>query len=188
MLNFHKLFYNRRDISKKLFAISYFFFAKYLPSHRWGRIGIWSDSLRRFLCRRLFKKTGRIFGVCRGVDFPPLGCNVTLGEHANLGPYATIQGNGDLIMGEHIMMGENVHIYTQDHKISGMGFDGFTVATVKIGNHVWIGGNVVILRGVTIGDNSVIGAGSIVTKDVLPGAIVAGSPARLIRFRNSEKA
>lgn len=173
------------DIKRKIVAVAYFFFAKYLPSHRWGKIGVWSDILRRFLCRRLFKQTGKIFGVCRGVDFPPLACNITMGEHANLGPHASVQGNGELIMGEHIMMGEGVHIYTQDHKISGMGFDGFKVGTVTIGSHVWIGGRVVILKGVTIGNYAVIGAGSVVTKDVLPSAIVAGCPARVISFRTT---
>lgn len=170
---------------KKLFAVAYFFLAKYLPSYRWGKIGVWSDVVRRYLCRRLFKKTGRIFGVCRGVDFPPLTGNITMGEHANLGPYASVQGNGELIMGEHIMMGEGVHIYTQDHEVAGMGFDGFTVAAVTIGSHVWIGGRVTILKGVTIGDHAIIGAGSVVTKDIPTGAIAAGCPARVIRFRNA---
>lgn len=174
-------------LSKKIYAVVYFFFAKYLPSRRWGIIGVWSDSLRRYLCRKLFKKTGRIFGVCRGVDFPPLACNITLGEHANLGPYASIQGNGELIMGQHIMMGEGVHIYTQDHKINGMGFDGFQVGNVTIGNHVWIGGRVIILKGVNIGDYAIIGAGAVVTKDVPSGAIVAGCPAKIIKFRNASQ-
>lgn len=56
------------------------------------------------------------------------------------------------------------------------------VAPVKIGNRVWIGFNAIVLKGVTIGDGAVIGAGSVVTHDVPPGAIVAGNPARVIRM------
>ena len=52
---------------------------------------------------------------------------------------------------------------------------------VKIGNDVWVGGNSVILPGVTLGDGTVIGAGSVVTKDIPSGVIAAGNPCRVIR-------
>lgn len=58
---------------------------------------------------------------------------------------------------------------------------------VEIGNDVWIGGNAVILRGVTIGDGAIVGAGAVVTKDVPPYAIVGGVPAKIIRFRFDEE-
>ena len=59
--------------------------------------------------------------------------------------------------------------------------------TTYVGNDVWIGCNVVILPGVTIGDGAIVAAGSIVTKDVPPYAIVAGTPARVLRYRWDEK-
>lgn len=59
-------------------------------------------------------------------------------------------------------------------------------AGVRIGHDVWIGRSAIVLAGVTVGDGSVIGAGSVVTKDVPPYAIVAGNPARLIRYRFDE--
>jgi maltose O-acetyltransferase len=55
----------------------------------------------------------------------------------------------------------------------------------KIGRDVWIGANAVVLGGVTIGDGAVVAAGSVVTKDVEPGAIVVGNPARLVRRREA---
>ena len=58
--------------------------------------------------------------------------------------------------------------------LSGLGYDGYAVGNVVIGNNVWIGGRVTILNAVTIGDNAVIGAGSVVTKDVRKNAIAAG--------------
>ena len=57
---------------------------------------------------------------------------------------------------------------------------------VSIGNDVWIGARVIVLGGVTIGNGAVIGAGSVVTRDVPPYAVVAGTPARLIRYRFEE--
>lgn len=59
-------------------------------------------------------------------------------------------------------------------------------AAVKIGHDVWIGRSAIVLAGVTVGDGAVVGAGSVVTKDVPPYAIVAGNPARLIRYRFDE--
>lgn len=58
---------------------------------------------------------------------------------------------------------------------------------LKIGNDVWIGANVLLLEGITIGDGAIVGAGSVVTKDVSPYSIVAGSPARVIRYRFTEE-
>jgi maltose O-acetyltransferase len=171
-----------------LIRIIYYFFyytiAIHLPyGERWGVVGKLSSKFRRFICRRIFKKTGKIFGVGKNVDFGFDGHLITMGECANIGNNAWIRGNGELILGSHIMMGEFVIIYTQDHKISGLGYDGIVIGNVVIGNNVWIGGRVTILKGVTIGDNAVVGAGSVVTREVPPNAIVAGNPARVIRIR-----
>ena len=58
---------------------------------------------------------------------------------------------------------------------------------IKIGNDVWIGVNVTILPGVTIGENAVVGAGAVVTKDVPDNAVVVGNPARVIRYLDADK-
>jgi acetyltransferase-like isoleucine patch superfamily enzyme len=63
------------------------------------------------------------------------------------------------------------------------GYDGYPMGDVVISNNVWIGGRVTILKEVTIGDNAVIGFGSVVTKDVPKGATVAGNPARAFKMR-----
>jgi acetyltransferase-like isoleucine patch superfamily enzyme len=83
-------------------------------------------------------------------------------------------------IGSHVKIGDQVTIYdTYFHQIEP-GKDAFSAA-VEIGRNVWIGSHAVILPGVRIGDHSVIGAASIVTADVPPKSIVAGSPARVIR-------
>ena len=126
----------RHTPKRLLFYIIYYFFAiKLSYGDRWGVFGRLSHEFRTFVCRRIFKKTGKIFGVGKNADFGFGGHLITMGECAN------------------------------------------------IGNHVWIGGRVTILKGVTIGDNAVVGAGSVVTKDVPKDAIVAGNPAKVIRMR-----
>ena len=112
-----------------------------------GTIGKMSDGFRRHLCRSLFKKTGKEFRVGKNVDFGFLGHQITLGERANIGHHAWIRGGGQLIFGNDIMMGEFVLIYTQDHNVSGLGYYGYSVGDVVIGNNVWIGGGYNSARG-----------------------------------------
>lgn len=133
-----------------------------------------------------FIPPGRYFQWERkNVDFDFMGDLITLGERANIGNHAWIRGNGKLIIGDDIMMGEFALIYTQDHKMDGLGYDGYTLGDVVIGNNVWIGGRVTILKGVRIGNNAVVGAGAVVTKDVPDNAIVAGNPAKVLKMRTS---
>ena len=86
-------------------------------------------------------------------------------------------------IGDNCLFAPNVSIYTAGHPLHSAarntayeyGID------VTIGNNVWVGGNVVILPGVTIGDNAVIAAGSVVTKDVPAWTVAGGNPARVLR-------
>ena len=64
------------------------------------------------------------------------------------------------------------------HKINA---DSENTSPVNIGNHCWIGCNSIVLKGVSIGDGAVVAAGSVVTKDVPPGALIGGNPAKIIR-------
>ena len=85
------------------------------------------------------------------------------------------------------MIGPGVVIYSQNHnyiqKEKNINTQGYNTAPVKIENNVWIGACSIILPGVTINSNSIIGAGSIVTKDVPSNSIFAGNPAELIKKR-----
>jgi acetyltransferase-like isoleucine patch superfamily enzyme len=88
-----------------------------------------------------------------------------------------------VILGDRIQMGPNVGIYTAGHETSVLSRRKYIEFghPVRIGDDCWIGGNVVILPGVTIGEGCTIGAGSVVTKDIPPFSVAVGSPCKVIK-------
>ena len=134
------------------------------------------------ILKKLFGKTGEEIWI-----EPPFHCdygwNIETGEnfYANYG--TTILDVGKVTIGDNVMLAPNVSIYTASHPIHPLSRNsGYEYGIpVSIGNNVWIGGNVVILPGITIGDNAVIGAGSVVTKDIPANVIAAGNPCRILR-------
>lgn len=118
---------------------------------------------------------------------PPFHCEY--GSHIEVGEnfYANINcvmlDVGKITIGDNVLFGPNVSIYTAGHPIhpesrnSGYEYG----IPVTIGDNVWIGGSCVILPGVSIGNNVVIGAGSVVTKDIPDNVCAAGNPCRVIR-------
>jgi acetyltransferase-like isoleucine patch superfamily enzyme len=107
------------------------------------------------------------------------GARLTLGGgYANNG--AAIVCFGEISIGRDVAIGPEVFIRDSDsHRISGSGRS--STEPIRIGDRVWIGARAVILKGVTIGDGAIVAAGSVVTKDVAPGTLVAGVPAKFIR-------
>jgi maltose O-acetyltransferase len=88
-----------------------------------------------------------------------------------------------ITIGDDVLMGPNVQLLTPTHPLDpDTRRDKWEAALpITIGDNAWIGGMVVICPGVTIGQDAVIGAGAVVTKDVPPGSIAVGNPARVIR-------
>ncbi|MFW8592768.1 sugar O-acetyltransferase [Cribrihabitans neustonicus] len=107
------------------------------------------------------------------------GINITLGDNVYLNAGCTILDTAPVTIGNGTMLGPNVQIYcAQHHKNREKRAQGLEIALpVSLGADVWIGGGAILLPGVTIGDGAIVGAGSVVTRDVPAGAIVAGSPA-----------
>ena len=116
---------------------------------------------------------------------PPFHCdygyNITLGRDAFLNFGCVILDVVGVEIGEGVQIGPAVQLYAADHprdpaqRREGLEFG----RPVRIGAFAWIGGGAIILPGVTIGADAIIGAGSVVTRDVPPGATVAGNPARI---------
>jgi maltose O-acetyltransferase len=118
---------------------------------------------------------------------PPFFCtyggNIYVGDHVYLNVLCTILDCNEVRIGHHVMIGPGVHIYTAAHHLQAEPrIQGLEVARpVVIEDNVWIGGSAILLPGVTIGRNAVVGAGSVVSRSVPANRVVAGNPARLIR-------
>ena len=111
------------------------------------------------------------------------GCNIHIGENFFANFNLTILDEARVEIGDNAFIGPNVSIFTACHPLDAEARNKFVewAEPVKIGDSVWIGGCAVILPGVTIGDNVVIGAGSVVTKDIPSNVVVAGNPAKIIK-------
>lgn len=121
-----------------------------------------------------------------GVWIAP-GSGLVLGDDVDLAKDVLITSGGGVHIGARTLVGYRAQIISANHRVPegrnrifGAGHD---KAPVKIGSDVWIGANVIVLPGVTIGDGAVIAAGSVVTSDIDPYHIVAGVPARVIKQR-----
>ena len=111
------------------------------------------------------------------------GKNIYIGNDFTGNFNLTILDIREVYIGNHVMIGPNTLITTVGHPLSPKSRRnyGAFAKPVRIGNDVWIGGNVTILPGITIGNNVVIAAGAVVTKDVPDNSLVGGVPAKLIR-------
>lgn len=117
--------------------------------------------------------------------FPPFnsdfGKNITLGKRIFINSGCKVQDQGGVSIGDDTLIGHNVVIATLNHDLAPSRRADMHPAPVAIGRNVWIGSNATILPGVHIGDDAVVAAASVVTKDVPAGAVVVGSPARVVR-------
>jgi len=142
------------------------------------------------LCKRKFLSFGD------GADFRPgayaVGCSkISLGARVVIRPNSMLfadprDGGAGIYIEDDVMLGSGVHIYVHNHR-----FDDVTRPIIEQGHYdsravtiekgAWIGANSILLPGITVGANAVIGAGSVVTRSVPPRSVVAGSPAKIIR-------
>ena len=117
--------------------------------------------------------------------FPPFytecGVNIKLGKNVFINACCRFQDQGGITIGDGTLVGHNVTIATLNHDYNPNNRASITPKPVKIGKNVWIGSDSTILPGVEIGDGAIIGAGSVVTKNVPANTIAAGNPARIIK-------
>lgn len=124
---------------------------------------------------------------------PPFRCdygsNIIVGKNFYANFNCVILDVNRVEIGDNVMFAPNVQVYTAGHPIDVKGRveEGVEFGLpIKIGHNVWIGGGVIICPGITIGDNSVIGAGAVVTKDVPPNVVAAGNPCKVIKLIDNE--
>ncbi len=147
---------------------------------------------RHSILNRLFGSIGEDVAI----DTPfhcNYGKNIFIGSHVIININCTFVDDKEIRIGDYVLIASNVQIYTASHPVlpqERLDFDAAhrqvpffrTFALpVEIQNNVWIGGGSIILPGVTIGENSVIGAGSIVTRSVPPNCVAFGNPCRVMR-------
>lgn len=123
---------------------------------------------------------------------PPFYCdygyNIKLGEKVFFNFNCVVLDVAQVTIGSRTLFGPNVQIYTAthpiDHKVRASGLE--FAKPITIGEDVWVGGSAVICPGVNIGDRSVIGAGSVVTRDIPADVFAAGNPCKVIRHLTEE--
>ena len=172
---------------KKIILILYYLVAKNLPSSsiKIFNIGYFSSKLRYLLVKRIFLFCGQDVNIDKGAVFGNGGA-LSIGDRSGIGRDCLVAS--DTQIGQDVMMAPEVIIFSQNHKFDSreisMNKQGVTDSRpVIIENDVWIGQRAMLMAGVRIGQGSIIAAGAVVTKDVLPYSIVGGNPAKIIRMR-----
>ena len=143
----------------------------YLPSHR----------VRNFFYRRAGVTLARTSSIhWRAEFYAPSG--IQIGECTTIGDSAFLDGRSGLTIGSNVNLGSHVTIWTRQHDIDSADFAEIG-APVHVADYAYLGSGCIILPGVTIGEGGVVGAGSVVARDVPPFTLVVGAPARVIRER-----
>ena len=116
---------------------------------------------------------------------------VSIGAKTVLGQECTISAYQHVSIGRECVIADRVMLIDFDHGVveveRPIRLQGIYKRDVRVGNNVWIGYGACILRGVTVGDNAIVGTNAVVTKDVPPNAVVGGVPARVIRMRETPR-
>ncbi|WP_027189368.1 acyltransferase [Paucidesulfovibrio longus] len=146
----------------------------------------WAARLRGRLYSRFCKAAGRNLTIHDGVTIKHPG-GITFGDNVTLNTGCFLGGGGGLTIGSDVMIGAGSKIVTSAHTHDKtdipMREQGLEWKPVHVEDDVWFGFDVVVLPGVRIGRGSILGAASVVTRDVPPYSVVAGNPGRVLRQR-----
>jgi acetyltransferase-like isoleucine patch superfamily enzyme len=122
--------------------------------------------------------------------FPPIninnGRNLAIGKNVFINFDCTFLALGGITIEDDVLIGPKVSLITEGHSLNPNERHGLIPGKILIKKNAWIGANVTILPNVTIGENSVVAAGALVTKDVPPNVVVAGIPAKIIKTIENE--
>ena len=144
---------------------------------------------RKKILRKLFGKIGKNC-LIEQPFYCDYGCNIEVGDNFFTNMNCVILDGAKVKFGSNVMVGPNTGFYGTGHPFNVEIRNKFIEYSypITVGSNVWIGGNVIVLPGVSIGDNSVIGAGSVVTKNIPANSLAFGNPCRVIRTINQEEA
>ncbi|KAA2370822.1 acyltransferase [Alistipes shahii] len=174
-------------MSQLFFLTIYYGFAQYLPNSycAFRPLGMASNWIRVYCVKRIFKKCGHIRTINRKVHFAS-GRNIEIGDESGIGANTSIPGN--TIIGNHVILSRNCFILDKNHifertdiPLNDQGC--YPPKQTVIEDDCWIGMNTLMTPGRHISKGTIIGMGSILTKDFPPYSVVGGNPAKLIKSR-----
>lgn len=141
------------------------------------------EGKRNEIIKELFGSVGDPVWIMQPITSLARGKTVHIGSGTYINSGLTLIDDYEIYIGENCLLATNVTLCTTGHPVHlDLRSHGEMYSfPVKIGNGVWIGSNVVVLPGVTIGDNTVIGAGSVVTKDIPANVVAVGNPCKVLR-------
>lgn len=182
-----KIYGKSIKLSQLFFLIIYYSFAQYLPNSYCvlRPIGMISNWLRISCVKHIFKKCGKIRTINRKVYFAS-GRNVEMGDESGIGANTTIPGN--TIIGNHVILSRNCFILDKNHifertdiPLNDQGC--YSPKQTIIEDDCWIGMNTIMTPGRHVSHGTIVGMGSVLTKDFPSYSIVGGAPAKLIKSR-----
>lgn len=160
-------------------------------SEKYNRTTESETQLRQDLLKQLLKSIGEQTELHPSIKFD-YGCNTSIGDRCFINFNSVFLDCAKISLGNDIFVGPNTSFLTPIHPLlarernrrtapDGHSYMLECCKPITVEDNVWLGGDVTVLPGVTIGHDSVIGAGSVVTKDIPPGVVAAGNPCRVLR-------
>lgn len=166
--------------SKRILAIIYMFTLNKIPCRHKSKLNI----LKRIILKRVFYSFGDMVNIRPNIKF--INGNISIGNNSSIGERSFLQDMAKITIGENVLMGIECMFFTSNHgtlRDELISKQPSVFKEIIIEDDVWIGSRAIILPGVRIKKGAVVGAGAIVTKDVPEYAIVGGSPAKIIKYR-----
>lgn len=175
-------------MKKIIGKIIYEVIGKNMPGS-YNKINFGARRVREFCVKLICCNDGKIGSNINIEKNVQLTSDLCIGNNSGIGKNSVLGQN--VKIGDNVMMGQECLLYTANHEFKNidipMNKQGFQKnKSIEIGNDVWIGSRVIILPGVKVGNGVIIGAGSIVTKDIPKYAVVGGNPARVLKMRKRE--
>ncbi len=128
-------------------------------------------------------RLGKRVHLAHDVELQARGAELIIGDHTSINPFSRVVAFDRVQIGSHVAIARFVTIVDHDHLpgVDGADKSGYATAPVVIGDHVWLADKVTVLKGVSIGDNVVVAAHTVVHKNVRPNSVIAGTPFRVVR-------
>jgi maltose O-acetyltransferase len=182
-VRYHRAFKVKQPLG--IFLFRYFIGDYLIFPLKWcpGVLGI---GARYVIYKLVFKKVGKVVTILEGVHLINPG-EIEIGDHSGIGYQCFFEATGSVKIGSWVRIGPYVSFFTTNHRFGARAtlikHQGYDVGTIEVGDDAWLGANVTILPNVKIGKGAVIGAGSVVTRDIPEYAIAVGNPAQVVKYR-----